>query len=305
MSYRDLTYKFQDFRGQNHQDNPETKLIIENQEENTKPIWSNAVEKIRENLSYCKESIEKIKIVQARLSLPSFQDMKNEQERLNKSIDIITKTLKNCTRSTISLTSFSNLSDVDVTILKRIQQNILGEIRNLTSELKTQQERYKNQIEKDNITRDNLTDFYGDPRLSQADSSQAVAFRNESFNSGIPFLLERVDTQERRDYIELNETMISQRETEIQKLARSIVELSEMFQDLNALIIEQGTVLDRIDYNVTMAAESTQKAVVELEKAKKLQSTCCRKILYILISVIVVIIISIAIYLTVKFSTGI
>lgn len=300
MSYRDLTYKFQDFRGQNHQDNTETKLIIENQEENTKPIWSNAVDKIRENLSYCKESIEKIKIVQTRLSLPSFQDMKNEQERLNKSIDIITKTLKNCTRSTISLTSFSNLSDVDVTILKRIQQNILGEIRNLTSELKTQQERYKNQIEKDNITRDNLTDFYRDPR-----SSQAVSFQNESFNSGIPFLLERVDTQERRDYIELNETMISQRETEIQKLARSIVELSEMFQDLNALIIEQGTVLDRIDYNVTMAAESTQKAVVELEKAKKLQSTCCRKILYILISVIVVIIISIAIYLTVKFSTGI
>lgn len=300
MSYRDLTYKFQDFRGQNHQDNTETKLIIENQEENTKPIWSNAVDKIRENLSYCKESIEKIKIVQTRLSLPSFQDMKNEQERLNKSIDIITKTLKNCTRSTISLTAFSNLSNVDVTILKRIQQNILGEIRNLTSELKTQQERYKNQIEKDNITRDNLTDFYRDPR-----SSQAVSFQNESFNSGIPFLLERVDTQERRDYIELNETMISQRETEIQKLARSIVELSEMFQDLNALIIEQGTVLDRIDYNVTMAAESTQKAVVELEKAKKLQSTCCRKILYILISVIVVIIISIAIYLTVKFSTGI
>jgi hypothetical protein len=41
-----------------------------------------------------------------------------------------------------------------------------------------------------------------------------------------------------------------ERDAEIIKIAQSITELSVLFRELSVLVIEQGTVLDRIDYNV-------------------------------------------------------
>ncbi len=45
----------------------------------------------------------------------------------------------------------------------------------------------------------------------------------------------------------------STREKEIIKIAQSINELAAMFKELSVLIIEQGSVLDRIDYNIEQA----------------------------------------------------
>jgi syntaxin 16 len=45
-------------------------------------------------------------------------------------------------------------------------------------------------------------------------------------------------------------------------------ELGNIFKELNTLVVEQGTILDRIDYNIEQAVESTDKAVVHLEKAE-------------------------------------
>jgi hypothetical protein len=40
------------------------------------------------------------------------------------------------------------------------------------------------------------------------------------------------------------------RDKEIQQIARSIEELSQIFKELAILVIDQGTILDRIDYNM-------------------------------------------------------
>ena len=53
---------------------------------------------------------------------------------------------------------------------------------------------------------------------------------------------------------------------EIQNLAKSINDLAVLFKDLSVLVIEQGTILDRIDYNIAEAKEYTEKANVHLEK---------------------------------------
>jgi syntaxin 16 len=42
-----------------------------------------------------------------------------------------------------------------------------------------------------------------------------------------------------------------------------------LFKDLSTLVIEQGTILDRIDYNVKDAKLNVKKGVVELEKTLK------------------------------------
>ena len=43
-------------------------------------------------------------------------------------------------------------------------------------------------------------------------------------------------------------------------------ELGSLFKDMSSLVIQQGTVLDRIDYNVKEAQTNVQEGVKELQK---------------------------------------
>ena len=54
------------------------------------------------------------------------------------------------------------------------------------------------------------------------------------------------------------------RSKEISNIAKSIKELAVLFKDLSVLVVEQGTILDRIDYNVNEAKEHMVKAEVHL-----------------------------------------
>lgn len=61
-----------------------------------------------------------------------------------------------------------------------------------------------------------------------------------------------------------NDAAIEQREREINDIAKGIIELSDIFRELQTMIIDQGTLLDRIDYNVERMAVDVKKADKEL-----------------------------------------
>lgn len=61
-----------------------------------------------------------------------------------------------------------------------------------------------------------------------------------------------------------NDAAIAQREHEINDIANGIIELSDIFKDLQTIVIDQGTMLDRIDYNVERMAVDVKEAEKEL-----------------------------------------
>ena len=84
------------------------------------------------------------------------------------------------------------------------------------------------------------------------------------------------------------------KEEEIQSVVKSINDLASIFKDLSVLVVEQGTVLDRIDYNVAQAKEHVELANVELEKTRKHEESpraqCCIRCLVATIAMLVLII---------------
>lgn len=79
----------------------------------------------------------------------------------------------------------------------------------------------------------------------------------------------------------------NQRSQEIMQIVKSVEELAQIFNELQILIVQQGTVLDRIDYNVEQTLVTLEQSKGHLSKAQKYQkrsmSTICIFALIILI----------------------
>lgn len=70
-----------------------------------------------------------------------------------------------------------------------------------------------------------------------------------------------------------NDAVIEQREQEINDIAKGIIELADIFKDLQTMVIDQGTMLDRIDYNVERMAVDVKEAEKELTVVSSRSST--------------------------------
>lgn len=80
-----------------------------------------------------------------------------------------------------------------------------------------------------------------------------------------------------------------QRDREISKLAMGILEISTIFKEMEGLVVDQGTMLDRIDYNLQNTVMELKGSDKELIKAKQYQkrTTKCKLIFLLLLIVFV------------------
>jgi len=82
---------------------------------------------------------------------------------------------------------------------------------------------------------------------------------------------------------------VQSRDKEIAQIAQSIEELGSIFKELAVLVIDQGTILDRIDYNMEAVVEHTKEGIQQLEKAEKHQKSARPMKCIIALSIIIVI----------------
>ena len=93
-------------------------------------------------------------------------------------------------------------------------------------------------------------------------------------------------TQQKR--INSNDAAIAQREREITDIAKGIIELADIFKDLQTMVIDQGTMLDRIDYNVEKMNRDVKEADKELVIATGYQKkNTKRKVIFLLLLVVI------------------
>lgn len=59
------------------------------------------------------------------------------------------------------------------------------------------------------------------------------------------------------------------RDHELTEIAKSISDLAELFKDLSGLVIDQGTLLDSVEYNIEQTSVQVADAVKELDVATR------------------------------------
>lgn len=87
--------------------------------------------------------------------------------------------------------------------------------------------------------------------------------------------------------IEMAKFNIQSRDAEIQRIAKSVATLATVFKEVADMVIDQGTLIDRIDYNMDQVASRLRAGVGELQRAEAFQrNTRPERCIFLLVSAI-------------------
>jgi len=105
-------------------------------------------------------------------------------------------------------------------------------------------------------------------------------------------LTEALDRQwSRQDQLVLedNTVFVKQREQEINNILRTIADLNGIFKELATMVTEQGTIIDRIDYNIENTSLKVHDGLQQIKKAAMYQKSDKKMHCIVILAVIVMI----------------
>eukprot|EP00826_Nyctotherus_ovalis_P025514 TRINITY_DN1978_c0_g1_i3.p2 TRINITY_DN1978_c0_g1~~TRINITY_DN1978_c0_g1_i3.p2 ORF type:complete len:152 (-),score=70.38 TRINITY_DN1978_c0_g1_i3:47-502(-) len=138
-----------------------------------------------------------------------------------------------------------------------ICQYLLGEVQSLAKDLRKMEKEYYNKRKE----------------IGGEDEIFPVRKENTAASGDVGLSGEAAELQEM-------EQMAADRDVEIQNLVKGVNDLAVIFKELSVLVIDQGNILDRIDYNIEQAVHHTKKAKEKLVSSEKYQKSRIRSVSY-------------------------
>lgn len=240
------------------------------------PYWVDKVDEVNANLEHIVNKTTQLEDVHRRRLL-TFDD--NEQQRHEREIDILTKsiTIKFQESEKILkriLATGAKPGNTDERVRRNIQRSLATRLQELSGNFRGTQRSYLAKLQK------KKKETEGEGFGGNNDGGVEV----EDIDPGF--------SEYQQEMIRANVDDIDQRDQEIMEIAKSIEDLAIVFKELAVLVIDQGTILDRIDYNMEVAVDRVDQGVVQLEKARKYQKASRPlKCICFLVVVIVILII--------------
>ena len=179
----------------------------------------------------------------------------SENKQIDKDIEKIVKTMtqkvKICEINIKEITSIpdSNLSSIDIKIKDNMRITLSQKIHDFSYDFRKNEQQFMEKLQK-------------------LGTNSSVIYDED--NSVKDF-----DKKHSNNFFFLQNSQLEKRNECIDSLVNSISELSSIFKDLQTVVQEQGTILDRIDYNIDIAWENTKKAYGHISEADKLQKQSC------------------------------
>lgn len=204
---------------------------------------------------------------------PKFIDEEIENKRIDKEIDkLIIKMMKKIKFCEALTKMIKNKKNETNTILEKVKNNIklflVTRIQNFSNEFRKNQQQYLKYLKEMGVVINSNND------------------KNTSND-----LLTNNDDDEKKNFLYTQEddlhSQIKKRDEDISVLVKSINELSVIFKDLQNIVQEQGTILDRIDYNINISYENSQKGLQSIKKADEHHKDSCFRNAILLLFIII------------------
>ena len=204
----------------------------------------------------------KLKEEQQKRIVPNFNEI--ESKLITQNIQMIstkmTQQLKKCKYLTKELKTLLANSDLDENVKINMYQNLLNRLAETSRALQINEEMQLQKYHEFNGVEDS---FFNINNFDSIETNQT-----QKFNS--------IDAKK----IDINKD----RNKEIDQIVKTVNELKEIFQEVADMIIFQGTILDRIDYNIYESRHNIRRGNREMEEThERLKSGCLRRINQILI----------------------
>ena len=94
-------------------------------------------------------------------------------------------------------------------------------------------------------------------------------------NSEVNDNMQKADNDQNFLMKEEPDILLQERDIELDKICKGVINLHEMFKDMNILVNEQGTILDRIDYNIDIGYDNVSKGKKKLHEANESRKGSC------------------------------
>ena len=205
----------------------------------------------------------------------------DEQKSLSRNIKKITyqlnKDLKNLEKNLQIYTSSDNCIENDESenstnflqyqIKENMNQNLISQFYIFSKKFKLNQEIYSQKC-KELLIEDNDED---DKEKSNLYEMNDISTKNSDGNDNI----QKIDNDKNFLMKEEPNILLKERDNELDKIVKGVSNLHEMFKDMTILVNEQGTILDRIDYNIDIGYDNVSRGKKKLHEANESKKGSC------------------------------
>ncbi|KAL0955920.1 hypothetical protein HGRIS_002111 [Hohenbuehelia grisea] len=248
------------------------------------PKWVDITEQVEDILAGTQAKISSLEKLHAKHVLPGFTDRSFEEQEIEAATTDITRDFRKCQSLIQKIgtmaaaphafppTSTSNRHET--LAAKNVQRGLAAKVQDLSALFRKKQRVYMEKLQGHAIKNQDLLIASGTISLKGSDGMSAVD--------------DDVAAAQNQTQAFVGETRnLQARDRELAEIAKSIAQLAELFKDLSALVIDQGTLLDSVEYNIEQTAVQMQDAVRELDTATKYQkNTGRRKCIFLLLLII-------------------
>ncbi|KIK40970.1 hypothetical protein CY34DRAFT_806636 [Suillus luteus UH-Slu-Lm8-n1] len=286
ISFRDSrapSTRFQSYSDEPYrtEDENETLIVHLTPDSELPPKWVDLSEQVQEILGGTQAKIVALEKLHAKHVLPGFADRSAEEREIEAATTEITKDFRRCqtliqritTEQDHSFPPSTQKTQFQVLAAKNVQRGLAARVQELSSTFRKKQRVYMERLQGHAIKNQDLLIASGTISSRGSEGLTAVDEDVEAAQAQI------LDNTQDHD--------LHARDRELTEIANSIASLAELFKDLSVLVIDQGTLLDSIEYNIEQTSVEMAEAVKELNQATKYQkNTGRRKLIFLLLLII-------------------
>ncbi|KAJ2774149.1 Integral membrane protein SED5 [Coemansia nantahalensis] len=215
------------------------------------PRWVDLVEDFGEQLEDAAQKIRRLNALHKKHLLPGFDDRSAEEHEIRQLTQQITAQFQSCGALVRTVAQHPAHGQEQV-VGRNIQSSLAQRLQERSQEFRHAQAAYMHRLSR-------RKDANSDVFAASPDHERTAAARK----------FDMTLTDEQLLVVEADDAAVTQREGELATIHESITELAAVFGQMQEMVIDQGTLLDRIDYNVETAAVNVAAAADELVVADR------------------------------------